>query len=163
MAVPLIVCEPCVVVVTGEGQVAIPESASEQVKLTVALGPKIIPFAFGAGETVALITGGVSSIFSVIEVLPLKPATSVTVPEAVWFAPSVLTVCGCGQLVTGEADGVHWNVTVTGVLFQPAALAAGAAVAVMLGGAVSRFTTTVAVAVLPAISVAVPEIFWFAP
>jgi hypothetical protein len=102
-------------------------------------------------------------MFSVIEVFALKPAASVTVPETIWFVPSLLTVCGCGQLVTGEADGVHWNVTVTGVLFQPAAFAAGAAVAVMLGGTVSRFTTTVAVAVLPAISVAVPEIFWFAP
>ena len=66
-AVPLIVWKPVVVTVTGEGQVKIPDKLSEQVKLTVALVALMIPFAAGVGETVALITGGVKSIFSVVE------------------------------------------------------------------------------------------------
>ena len=154
---PLIVCDPTVVVVIGDGQVATPDKVSEHVNVTVALCPKMIPLAFGAGETEALIVGGVSSIFSVMEVLAVFLAASVTVPEIDWFAPSVLTTCWGEQLVIGAAAGVHWKLTVTVLLFHPAALAGGAADAVMLGWLVSRLIVTVAVAVFPGTSVAVPE------
>ena len=80
-AVPLMFCGPLVVTVTGEGQVSTPDKASEHVNVTVALAPLTIPLAFGAGETDALIVGGVKSILSVIEVVAVLPAASVTVPE----------------------------------------------------------------------------------
>lgn len=49
------------------------------VKLTVTL-ELFQPFAFGEGETAAVIFGGVSPMFNVILVVALFPATSVTVP-----------------------------------------------------------------------------------
>ena len=52
-AVPLMVCKPVVVVVTGDGQVATPDKASEQLNVTVALVALMIPFALGDGTTVA--------------------------------------------------------------------------------------------------------------
>ena len=56
------------------------------------------------------------------------------------------------------------NVTVTLVLFQPAALGAGEGVAMIVGGATAwMFSVTLVVLELPALSVAVPLIFWFAP
>ena len=80
-AVPLMVCKPVVVVVTGDGQVATPDKASEQVNVTVALVALIIPLGFGDGTTVAVITGGVRSIFSVVVAGALCPAASVAVAE----------------------------------------------------------------------------------
>jgi hypothetical protein len=47
---------------------------------------------------------------------------------------------------------------VTGVLFQFAAFGPGDEAAVMLGGVLSKLTATDVLAVLPALSVAVPEI-----
>ena len=65
--------------------------------------------------------------------LAVPPRASVAVPVIVWLAPSVRTVCWPGQ-ETGGAPPVHWNVTVTGVLFQPAALGAGVAEAMTFSG-----------------------------
>ena len=80
-AVPLMVCKPVVVVVTGDGQVATPDKASEQLNVTVALVALIIPPGLGEGTTVAVITGGVRSIFSVVLADALWPAASVAVAE----------------------------------------------------------------------------------
>jgi len=71
VAVPLMVCKPDVVKVTGNGQLTTPDKLSEQVKLTVALVAWTIPSGPGAGETVPLITGGVLSMFTVRLVLAL--------------------------------------------------------------------------------------------
>jgi hypothetical protein len=49
------------------------------------------------------------------------------------------------------------KVTVTDVVFQPEAFGAGEAAAVMVGGVLSRFTVTLALAVFPLVSIAVPE------
>jgi hypothetical protein len=55
------------------------------------------------------------------------------------------------------AESEHVNVTVTTELFHPAAFGAGAVVAVIVGGVLSTRTVTDVVAVLPALSLAVPE------
>ena len=73
-------CGPFVVTVTGEGHVKTPDKASEQVNVTVALAAVTIPFAFGVGETVAVIVGGVLSMLTLVLVGVLLPATSVAVP-----------------------------------------------------------------------------------
>src|SRR5947209_4630654 len=80
-AEPLIVCVPFVLVVTREGQVKTPDKLSEQLKLTVAVAALMIPPGPGAGETVALITGGLRSIFSVVEAVAVCPAASVAIAE----------------------------------------------------------------------------------
>ena len=78
------------------------------------------------------------------------------VPVITWFAPSVLTVCGPGH-ETGGAPPVHWKLTVTGELFDPAAFGAGATEATTCnGGNGWRLNWMLVVAVLPAMSVALP-------
>ena len=127
---------PSVATATGEGQVATPERESPQVKLTVTL-ELFQPAALGAGETAAAIVGGVLSILSVTLVEVLFPAASVAVPETTCLAPSVVIVCGARQLTTGEVASPQTNVTVTFVLFQPAAFGAGETVAVIVGRSLS--------------------------
>src|SRR2546426_3635490 len=74
-------------VVDGE-QVATPESASLQVKLTVTLSLYQL-LALGARSGAPLIVGAVWSILMPLTVvLALLPARSVTVPVALWLAPS---------------------------------------------------------------------------
>jgi hypothetical protein len=92
------------------------------------------PAALGAGVTKAEIEGAVLSMFSVTLVLAVLPALSTACPEMVWWAPSVLSVAGGGQLAIPEVASLHVKVTVTVVLFHPAALAAGLASAVITGG-----------------------------
>jgi hypothetical protein len=87
---------PAVVTCTGEGQLAIPESESEQVKLIVA-GAVTTPFAFGAGVAVAVMVGAVLSMLTVVEALAVLPFASVAVAVMVWFRPSVLTVFAAGH------------------------------------------------------------------
>jgi hypothetical protein len=57
----------------------------------------------------------------------------------------------------GASEGVHVNETVTLVLFQLFAFAAGEAEATIEGTVSSRFNVVFTVAVLPALSVTVPE------
>ena len=80
------------------------------------------------------------------------------VPVMIWFAPSIFAVCEEGH-ETGGAPPVHWKLTVTGVLFQPAAFGAGAADATTCnGGNGCRLNWMLVVPVLPALSVALPLI-----
>lgn len=66
VAVPLNTCPaPAVVTLMGAGQMAMPESPSEQLNVITA-GPVTTPFAPGTGETVAVIAGGVLSMFRVV-------------------------------------------------------------------------------------------------
>lgn len=155
-AVPLIVCNPVVVTFTGAGQVATPDRASEQVKLTVAVVALMIPFAFGTGETVAVIAGGVLSILTVAVVLALFPALSLAVPDAVWPAPSAVSTAGAVQVATPDSASAQTKFTVTSVLFQPKALAAGTRLDEIVGGVKSIFRVTDAEAELPARSTALP-------
>ena len=97
VAVPVTTCPaPIVVCVIGEGQLATPDKPSVQVNVTVAL-PKLIP-PTGVGVTTAVIIGGVSSRFTLTLVLAVAPDESTTVPLTCWFAPSVLTTTGEGQV-----------------------------------------------------------------
>jgi hypothetical protein len=64
----------------AEGQLAIPESASEQVKLILADVPIMRPPGPGVGEMVYEITGGVKSRLTGTLVGVLFPARSIAVP-----------------------------------------------------------------------------------
>lgn len=141
----------------GEGQVAIPESESPHVKLTVT-GAVSHPLEFGAGEIFGITVGGVLSTLRRAEAVAVAPAASVTVPLTGMLAPSVETICGGGQAVIGAAPaaGVQVKLTVTLVLFQPAALGCGATTARICGGTSEMFTVNCVEAVFPATSVTVP-------
>lgn len=78
--------------------------------------------------------GGVLSILRVTVAVALLFALSVTVPLTTWPVPSVVTVCAAGHETICAPPGVHVNVTVTFVLFHPAAFGAGETVAVIVGG-----------------------------
>ena len=69
--------------------------------------------------------GPVLSSLIVTEAVAELPATSVAVPPTIWFAPSLVITCGGGQFAIPEVASLQVNVTVTGVLFQPAELGAG--------------------------------------
>jgi hypothetical protein len=68
-----------VVSVIGVGQVATPDSASEHVKVTVAL-PKLTP-PTGVGVTVAVMVGGVLSKLTLLQAVLEKPAASIADPQ----------------------------------------------------------------------------------
>ena len=102
------------------------------------------------------IVGGLVPIFSVMLAVAEFPAMSVAVPEIVWPAPSVLMVCGAGQVAIGAVVLVHTKLTVTLELFHPLASGPGEAVATILGGVKAIFNITFAVAEFPATSVALP-------
>jgi hypothetical protein len=79
VAVPVITwLAPCATV-TGPGHEAIPEIASEQVNVTVAFW-LIHPLLLGAGETAAVITGGLVSMFNVTDAVAVAPEASFAVP-----------------------------------------------------------------------------------
>lgn len=80
VALPLKVCRPAVVTVIGDGQIATPDKLSLHVNVTAAEIALTIPLASGAGETVALICGGVLSRLMEMLVLAVWAAASVTVP-----------------------------------------------------------------------------------
>lgn len=109
---------------------------SPQSKVTVT-GVLFQAAPLGEGDAVAWITGGVLSRLMVTEALAVLPALSVAVPETTWLAPSLVNVCGCGQLATPEIASPQVNVTVGFVLFQFAALGAGEMVALIDGGSLS--------------------------
>jgi hypothetical protein len=85
------------------------------------------------------------------------PATSVQVPLADWPAPSVVNVIGAVQLAMPDKASAPLKVTVTLVLFQPAAFGAGDAAAAAVGAVRSILTVTEAVRTNPAPFVAVQE------
>src|SRR5436190_7100323 len=80
-------------------------------------------------------------------------ALSTAVPGAAWFLPSAVLVWGPLQLATPERLSLQVNITVTLVLFQPLALAAGAWLWLMVGEVLSILTCAVfAASTLPALS-----------
>jgi hypothetical protein len=74
------------------------------------------------------------SILRVTEVVALLFALSVTEPLMTWPAASAEIVCALGHEVIAAPPGTHANVTVTFVLFHPAALGVGNTDAVIVGG-----------------------------
>jgi len=85
------------------------------------------------------------------------------VPVTVWLAPSRLTVTGVGQLAIPDKVSSQVKLMMTSVLFQPLALEIGLIAGVITGAVLSRLIVTDVVWLLPASSVAVPVISWFAP
>src|SRR5882762_2866067 len=160
---------PCDDRVVGPGGLpaASPDSESAHWKLTVT--PELfhpMPFAVGARELVML--GGVLSSLIVIA-LDVSTFPALSVPKNVIVViPSALTVNDAklaGSVVLGMAcaplaayticltpvppssPSVEFRVTVTVVLFQPAALARGDATAVVSGGTVSDVTVGGSIAI----------------
>src|SRR5580765_2020507 len=137
-----------------------PEWASAHSKDTVTswlCQPKLLAWA----DNTARIVGGARSIFSLTSVEAVLPAVSVAAPVTTWFAPSLDTVCGGAQNATPERSSPHSKLTWTSVLFQPLAFAAGLGSARIVGGVLSRLTTTLAEAVLPARSLTAASTGWF--
>jgi hypothetical protein len=75
----------------------------------------------------------------------------------------VLTITGAGQIATPESESLQVNVTVTLALFQPFAFGGCDELADTVGGVLSMFSVMLVVALLPALSVAVPEMTCPAP
>src|SRR2546423_4715500 len=94
---------------------------------------------------------------------PLFPYTtlfrsSLAVPVTDCAAPSLLSVVGPAQLATAESASAQVKLTVTSLLFQPAAFAAGAAAPGIVGGPFSTRTSRCAeLAELPATSATVAK------
>jgi hypothetical protein len=109
---------PSVLMVCACGQVASGAVVLVQVKVTVT-AELFQPLALGWGDTEAVICGGTLAMFSVTLAVFVFPAASVTVPVTICPAPSVLMVCGAGQLVIEEVEAVQVKLTVTLVLFHP--------------------------------------------
>ena len=143
VAVPVMIwfC-PSVVTVTGDEIDATPESGSVAVKLTTGL-VLFQPAELGAGMIVEETMGTVLSILRVTVAVALFPARSVAVPEIIWPAPSAVTETGLGQVATPLVASEQVNVTVTLVLFHPAALGNGFTKAVIVGGVLSTPITVI--------------------
>src|SRR6185436_19575696 len=91
------------------------------------------------------------------------PARSAAAPLATKWPSEANTTSGV-QLSTPDRASLQVKCTVTGPLFQPAKLAGGEAAPVMAGLVRSMLMPlTVALLLLPATSVAVPEALWPAP
>src|SRR5437667_3571667 len=72
------------------------------------------------------------------------PAWSIAIPVTFWAAPSVVTVCGIGQLAIPEIASEHEKVRVSVVSFQPLLFGGDAATALIVGAVVSIFKLTLA-------------------
>ncbi len=120
-------------------QLLMPDSASEQVSVTVTL-LLFQPAELAAGAHVPPMVGAVLSSLTVTEPLPLLPNLSVAV--AVLMMPAVFTstvsVAGVGPVPTPEPASVADQVTPTVALFQAAALGSGDKAAVTIGPVLSR-------------------------
>src|SRR5512142_532793 len=92
-----------------------------------------------AGGVPAVIVGAVLSMLIplAVAVALVFPALSVQEPAADRPSPSLLSTEGVVQEAIPERESVPAKVTVTSELFQPLLLAAGAGVAVAVGGVVS--------------------------
>src|SRR5688572_22380694 len=133
-----------------------PESASEALALAMAT----LPSRTGLGLMVGASVGTVRSIWTVTRLLGALVLSATSL--AVWAVeltalPSPLRVWSGGQLATPESASAEVNCTVTGALWQPAALGAVVAAALMLGAvrSIAAVTTLLSALVLPATSLAV--------
>src|SRR6266851_93855 len=143
-----------------------PERPSVQLQVTVT-GRLFQPLALAAG--VRLVRAIVGAVLSTLRfptvVLALFPAASVAVPVADWPVPSVLSAIGAAQLAMPDPGvpllaflgSAQVKEMLTALLFQPLALGAGKTLPVIVGAVSSMFSTSASVAVLPALSTAVPK------
>ena len=115
-----------------------------------------VEYAFPEDGEVMATVGGVLSSLTSSEVVAVLPARSVAGCDCTLLSPSVLTVIGEGQLEIPLTLSLHWKLTVTFELFQPAPFGAGLGVAVTVGGLRSMLTAAVVVALCPDWSTAVP-------
>jgi hypothetical protein len=107
----------------------------------------------GAAE---LATGGVESYLSAKEVEAELPAWSVQVtPGAALALSGPLYVVESGQLASPERESLPFQVTVTGLLYQPFVFAGRSALGLSTGGVESYLSGTEVEAELPAWSVQV--------
>lgn len=131
---------------TGPTQVAIPERASEQLKLecTAALRTYVPPF---AGAEMVTAGGVVSILIGPTFIVLTLPARSMHVPATVTPVEGVLAVRVVPPVgkpgATPERLSVQVNPTATDVLFHPAAFGAGVRDAAITGGVASRLIVTV--------------------
>ncbi len=97
--------------------------------------------ALAVADRLPVTVGLVSSTLTVVSSVAELPALSVAVPWTFCAAPSPL-VTGDVQPAMPEPPSVQVKVTVTSLLFQPAALATGDCVWLMPGAVLSIFTST---------------------
>src|SRR5947209_5231976 len=134
-----------------------PERASLQVHFTVT--SLLYHPALLAASACPLKSGAVLSTLMPDTVVPaLFPATSVAVPDALWLAPSPRMV-GTEQPATPERVSAQANVIVTSLLYHCRAFGVPFVAPLMVGLVLSRFTVAVSLAVLPALSRAIPVTF----
>src|SRR5213078_4370632 len=112
------------------------ELASTAAHLGCGTAPRVyLPPSATPATPATVMTGFVWSMFIGWTVTDaLLPALSTAVPVTCWLAPSAVSVTGSGQLWTPDSASLQVKVTVTAVLFHPARLGAGLAVAVIVGG-----------------------------
>ena len=124
--------------VVSDGQLLMPESASEQLKLTDT-SELFQPLAFGAGVRAPLMLGGSLSTWTLTDPIPMCPSQSVAFADTV-VTPLVVRVVaeGCGPIASPVSPASALQVRVTSVLFQPALLGAGESVPITAGGVLSR-------------------------
>ena len=74
------------------------------------------PLPFGRGARVTMMAGGPDGaiVNGSLVTDALFPATSVAVPETVWFAPTVAITWSGGQLATPDSESEHVKRAVTG-------------------------------------------------
>src|SRR5438477_5633980 len=114
----------------------------------------------------ALVDGGVRSIFTLsTDALVALPARSLTLDDTESPSPSPVIVFAGGQApATPESASAHVHSTVTSSWYQPASLGLVVGAPLSVGGVVSTLISCSDVlAVLSALSVAVPVADWCAP
>ena len=128
-----------------------PESASLQLQLSVTF-VLFQPLAFAAGvRETNVMTGAVLSILMPLCVFDAElPALSVQVPIELKAAPSAVKVWLTVGLTAPDVASEQFQLTVTSVLFQPLAFAAGVRETKLIVGLVaSRLTVTLCIEVPP--------------
>src|SRR5450830_1876305 len=136
-----------------------PGSVQFHVRMTLVLFHPA-PLAAGVAPAKAIPGAVLSMLMPPWVLLAVLPARSAHVPEADRSAPSVVRVWLTGGSTGPEPPrSVQFHVTVTAVLFHPASLAAGVALAKAIPGAVLSILMPpwVSLAVLPARAAHVPE------
>ena len=153
---------PSPVMVLLAGAEATPERSSSAVQ-SIVTSPLYQPLPLAAVVGLPLSVGAVSStLMPPTVVLAELPAASTAVPSRDWSVPSP-KVLSAVTLSMPDRVSLPSKWTVTSVLFQPKSLAAGVRLPVMVGLVLSRLTVAGSVAVLPALSVAVPVTGWSLP
>src|SRR4051812_17135162 len=153
---------PSPVIVLLAGADATPERSSAAVQ-SIVTSPVYQPLPFAAIVGLPLRVGAVSStLMAPTVVLAELPAASTAVPSRDWLVPSPKVLSAVTVSMPDRVSSPSKD-TVTSVLFQPKSLAAGVRLLVIVGLVLSRLTVTGSVAVLPALSVAVPVTGWSWP